>query len=128
MCFLVNGVEERVVTSCSHGDASFWVVHESLLNEVEALVIDIWSHGTDGKAGPLREGWVPVLKGCASRPSFFCGGAHQSEDLVDLIDFAVSWKHWSLCQDFDENGAHSPHINWWSVGGGPKENLRGSVP
>lgn len=63
-----------------------------------------------------------------SRPYLFVRSPEELEDLVDLVDFRVSWKDGATCDHLGKNAAHTPHVQRGRVHFAPQENLGGPVP
>eukprot|EP00618_Florenciella_parvula_P002231 CAMPEP_0119499670 /NCGR_PEP_ID=MMETSP1344-20130328/22058_1 /TAXON_ID=236787 /ORGANISM="Florenciella parvula, Strain CCMP2471" /LENGTH=289 /DNA_ID=CAMNT_0007535685 /DNA_START=389 /DNA_END=1256 /DNA_ORIENTATION=+ len=121
-------VKERVVHRRPGRDARLRVVEQRALQDVEARGVKTRANRGDRQARPLRERRVPVLQRGAARPRVLSRCAEQTEDLVDLINLAVTREHRPLAHHLDKDRAHSPHIDRRRVGGRAEEDLGRTVP
>ena len=61
-------------------------------------------------------------------PSLLLRCAHGLPDKVKLHNLVVSLKDGSSSEQLDHDAPSTPHVDFWSVGGRPKDEFRRTIP
>mmetsp|Transcript_36645 Transcript_36645/g.90485 ORF Transcript_36645/g.90485 Transcript_36645/m.90485 type:complete len:280 (+) Transcript_36645:895-1734(+) len=124
---LVEGVEVGVLQRLSGVDALGGVVHQHLLQQVDAVRVQLRDHLVQVLLLPLRE-LVPVAQARHARPQLLVGRAQQLEDVQQLLQLAVAGEQRLLAGQLGEDAPHGPHIDGAGVLRAAQQQLRRAVP
>ena len=69
-----------------------------------------------------------LREGGDARPRALGRGAHEAEDLLELVFVCGTWKEWPAAVHFGHDAAGGPDVDAGVVGAGAKEDVRGAVP
>ena len=121
-------VEKRVQECLGRADPHRRLVHQHFLDQI----IGQWIHflrilgQTD--FSPFRKTDFKVWQFVYSRPYLICRRSHNSENLEQLIDLAITHEKWPFHYYFKEYAAQWPDIHRGRVMPCSHQDLRGSIP
>lgn len=139
-------VEVRMLAGLLGGDATSGIVDQHVLQQREAVVVEVVAEGDCLVADPFGERGLEVWEACLildARPVDFGGSTKEPcyisrvtqagtrsllEDLEDLINLRISWEERLSRAHLCEDTPNRPHIHTSRVLTPSKQNLRRTIP
>ncbi|KAH3668729.1 hypothetical protein OGAPHI_002483 [Ogataea philodendri] len=121
-------LEVRMEKSSFGTDSSRRVVGQQLLQEVDAVGVQVWHRIGQVLLGPFREARLEVAQIGNVGPDLLGWGSQNTEDLEDLVDLRVSGKQRLAVGHLCKNASNRPHIHACRVLFTTKQDLWTSVP